>query len=147
MCYWRNPSKMDNDLYISCEDRIPQGMTHCFSLESFQWEPFSELVDTYLTWSQFGIFFLSFILSDMCAQPIKIKLPLSLPSQIQFVFTKTFYGEGSVCVYICMRNTCIHKCIYACTYTGEKKDLLQRQCLFFSKGVNFSLSTSFHILV
>lgn len=45
-------------------------------------------------------FFLSFVLSDnMCAWPIKIKLSLSLPSQIQSVFTKTLYGEG-VCVYI-----------------------------------------------
>lgn len=102
-------------------------------------------------------FFLSFILSDTCAWPIKIKLSLSLPSQMQFVFTKTLYGEGSVCtyiyihMYIYIRNTCIHKCIYVCTYTntGEKKelDLLQRQCLFFSKVVNFAISTSFHVLV
>lgn len=34
-------------------------------------------------------------------------------------------------------------------YTEEKKEryLLQMQSLFFNKGVNFALNTSFHILV
>lgn len=94
-----------------------------------------------------GFFFcLSFCL--ICVLSL-FKLSLSLPSQTQFVFTKTLYGEGSVCTYIYKKNTCIHKCIYVCAYTGEKKKLglLQRPCLFFSKVVNFALSTSFHILV
>lgn len=57
-------------------------------------------------------------------------------------------------IYICMHvyDKYIHKCIYVCAYTEEKKKkkelaLLQKQCLFFSKRVNFAVSTSFHILV
>lgn len=91
--------------------------------------------------------FFSFVLSDnVCTWPIKIKLSLSESNPVRIY--QALIWRGSVCIH---KNMCIHKYIYVCiyTYTGEKKevDLLQMQSLFFNKGVNCALNTSFHILV